>query len=91
MATNTPVIVGDVGGLSGIVQDGFNGLKVKPGDIDDLAEAIIKVLADQQLADRLKRNGTQTIETVYNWDIIADSTISVYQQVLNKPGRRSIV
>lgn len=91
MATNTPVIVGDVGGLSGIVQDGFNGLKVKPGDIDDLAEAIIKVLADQQMADRLKRNGIQTIETVYNWDIIADSTISVYQQVLNKSGRRASI
>ena len=91
MATNTPVIVGDVGGLSDIVQDGFNGLKVKPGDIDDLANAIIRILSNQELAEQLKRNGTHTIETVYNWDTIADSTISVYQQALNKPGSQSII
>lgn len=90
MATNTPVIVSDVGGLSEIVQDGVNGLKVKPGDIDELADAIVKVLSDQQLADQLKRNGIHTIESVYNWDVIADSTLRVYQQVRNKIGSRSI-
>ncbi|HPF44449.1 MAG TPA: glycosyltransferase family 4 protein [Syntrophomonadaceae bacterium] len=87
MATNTPVIVSDVGGLSEIVQDGVNGIKVKPGSIDELADAIIKVLTDENLAARLKKNGTQTIESIYSWDVIADSTINVYHQVLKKSRR----
>jgi len=84
MATNTPVIVSDVGGLSEIVQNGVNGIKVKPGAIDELADAIIKVLSDKNLADRLKLNGTHTLESVYSWDVIADSTVDVYRQAMGK-------
>ncbi len=82
MATNTPVIVSDVGGLKEIVQDGVNGIKVKPGDIDELAEAIINVLSDDSLASSLKINGSHTVESVYSWDVIAESTIDVYQEAL---------
>lgn len=84
MATNTPVIVGDVGGLAEIVQDGVNGLKVKAGSIDELAKAIIKLLSDADVASSLVQNGCNTIKNIYSWDAIAESTIDVYQQALKK-------
>lgn len=84
MATNTPVIVGNVGGLAEIVQDGENGLTVAAGSVDELARAIIKLLSDADTAAKLKTNGSQTIRTIYSWDAIADSTISVYERVLSE-------
>lgn len=39
---NTPVITTDVGGLSEAVEDGKTGFVVKPGNSDELAQAIIK-------------------------------------------------
>lgn len=79
MTTNTPVIVGDVGGLSEIIRDGENGLKVKPGDEEELAEAIIRLLANKEFADHLSEQAYNEVMSVYNWDQIAQSTIEVYR------------
>lgn len=83
MATMTPVIVGDAGGLAEIVEDGITGLKVKPGDQEAIAEAVIKVLTDDSLAQRLQSNASKMVESVYTWDAIARSTLKVYEQILD--------
>ncbi|NLW92300.1 MAG: glycosyltransferase family 4 protein [Syntrophomonadaceae bacterium] len=81
MATHTPVVVANAGGLSEIVQDEVTGLKVTPGSEGELAEAIIRILTDDGLAERLLNNATQEIDSVYKWDVIARSTADVYEQV----------
>jgi glycosyltransferase involved in cell wall biosynthesis len=43
------------GGIPDIVQDGVNGLLVEPGDTAGLAEALVRVLTDAELAERLAR------------------------------------
>jgi glycosyltransferase involved in cell wall biosynthesis len=42
-----------VGGIRDLVEDGRNGLLVEPGDTDALANALVRVLSDRQLAERL--------------------------------------
>lgn len=81
MATSTPVVVANAGGLSEIVQDEVTGLKVTPGSEAELAEAIIRILTDDELAARLLANASQEIDMVYKWDVIARSTADVYEQV----------
>lgn len=81
MATMTPVVVADAGGLGEIVQNEVTGLKVAPGNEDELAQAIIRILTDNQLAQRLQTSASQEIESVYKWDVIARSTAEVYEQV----------
>ena len=46
MASGTPVVVSDVGGLAEIVVDGETGLKVNPLNEANLASALIRVLSD---------------------------------------------
>lgn len=81
MATQTPVIVGDVGGLAEIVEDRVTGLKIDPSNNESLSNAIIEVLTNHDLAEQLKNNANQMVKTVYSWDTIAASTAEVYEEV----------
>ncbi len=48
-----PVIGSDLGGIRDIIQHGYNGFLVPPGDPVALAKAIIAVLSDRNLAERM--------------------------------------
>jgi glycosyltransferase involved in cell wall biosynthesis len=47
------VIGSRVGGIPGLVEDGGNGLLVEPADTNGLAEALVRLLSDHALAERL--------------------------------------
>ncbi len=49
-AMGIPSVVTDIRGCREAVEDGVNGLLVPPGDPDALAEALLKTVADRELA-----------------------------------------
>ncbi|GAW91591.1 glycosyltransferase family 4 protein [Calderihabitans maritimus] len=81
MAAGTPVVVSDTGGLSEIVEHEVNGLKALPGNADSLADQVLRLLHDENLAARLKSRALQQVKTVYNWQRIAEATAKVYREV----------
>jgi glycosyltransferase involved in cell wall biosynthesis len=48
-----PVVATRVGGIPDLVEDDVNGLLVEPGDTQALADAIVRILSDRPLAERL--------------------------------------
>ena len=78
MATRTPIIVSDVGGLSEIVDHKWTGFKVPPDNSDAMAEAIIELLENNDLRKRIIKNAEEKLTHVYDWTIIADQTIKIY-------------
>jgi glycosyltransferase involved in cell wall biosynthesis len=48
-----PVVATRVGGIPDLVEDGRNGLLVEPGASDALADALVRMLTDGELAQRL--------------------------------------
>jgi len=48
-----PVVASRVGGIPDLVDDGRNGLLVEPGDTPALADALVSMLTDRSLAERL--------------------------------------
>jgi glycosyltransferase involved in cell wall biosynthesis len=48
-----PVVASNIGGIRDIIRDGENGLLVHAGDAIALADAIVKVLRDQPLAEKM--------------------------------------
>jgi len=48
-----PVVASRVGGIPDLVEDSSNGLLVEPGDTEALANALVRVLSDRALAERL--------------------------------------
>jgi glycosyltransferase involved in cell wall biosynthesis len=53
MAAGVPVVASRVGGIPEVVRDGRTALLVAPGDVEDLASAIARMLLDRRLACRL--------------------------------------
>ena len=57
-----PVVATRVGGIVDLVRDGENGLLVEPGDTPALADAIVHVLTDRALAERLAASARESVE-----------------------------
>ncbi|MBW4670967.1 MAG: glycosyltransferase family 4 protein [Cyanomargarita calcarea GSE-NOS-MK-12-04C] len=86
-AMGTPVIASNVGGLAEMIRHEQDGLLVPPGNIPALADAIIRLLGDRQLQEKLQIAGFQRCENDLNWSNIAKQTVEVYEKAiyLNNP------
>ena len=80
-ATGKPAIGTTVGGIPSVIRDGYNGLLVPPNDPSALAEAIKKVLSDDDLLKRMGRNGRAFAER-HDWAIVAKQTEELYKRAL---------
>lgn len=71
MAEGTPVIASDLAGVRSVVDDGVTGFLVKPGDADDLAEKLNKImkLGNYEIM-KLGEAGRRKVEEKYNWNRI---------------------
>jgi len=87
-AFGKPVIVTNVGSLPEMVEYGKSGLIVPPKNPEALAEAIIKLLKDDELRKEMSRNALKRAEEL-SWDNIAKMHIKVYERVLNERRSRS--
>jgi len=87
MASGVPVIGSNTGGIPDIIKDGVNGLLVQPGDPKALADAIIRIFEDRDLADRLREAGLETVKGRFSWDKISDQFIEVYREVLHESNK----
>jgi len=56
------VVGGRVGGVPDVVQDAVSGLLVDPDDVEGLAEATMRVLANRELAEGLGRAARERVE-----------------------------
>jgi D-inositol-3-phosphate glycosyltransferase len=83
-----PVIASTVGGLAEVVEDGVTGLLVPPADVNQLANALLALLQDTEMAKVMGEQGRMLVETKFGWPEIARKTAAVYAQVLrrNRPG-----
>ena len=57
-----PVVATRVGGIPDLVRDAENGLLVEPGDTAGLADALIRILSDRPLAERLAARARESAE-----------------------------
>ncbi|MFN2118518.1 MAG: glycosyltransferase [Candidatus Promineifilaceae bacterium] len=81
MASGTPVIASEVGGLAFLVQDGENGFHVPSRDPETLAERIYELLVNDSCRERLGRNAREHARK-YAWSNIAEKMLEVYDKLL---------
>jgi glycosyltransferase involved in cell wall biosynthesis len=81
MACAVPVVSTRGGALPEVVGDA--GLLVPPADPPALAAAVLKLLADPGLAERLGRAGWVRAHRCFSWRLAAERTVSAYREVMD--------
>jgi glycosyltransferase involved in cell wall biosynthesis len=79
-ASAKPVVAFNVGGVNEAVREGETGLLVERGNSDVLAEAILKLLSDSYLRQRMGARGREFVLANYTWDICAEKMLKVYRE-----------
>jgi glycosyltransferase involved in cell wall biosynthesis/4-amino-4-deoxy-L-arabinose transferase-like glycosyltransferase len=81
MATGLPIVATAIDGNAEAVQDGENGLLVPPGDVDQLARAVLKLLNDPELAAQMGQVGLARADE-YGARKMTDELARLYQTLL---------
>lgn len=84
MAWGLPCIVTCIDGNTDLVRHNENGLLINPGSESDLAEALIRLVDDERLRQRVGRLARRTIEDNYSLDMIARRYIELYKVLLKQ-------
>lgn len=82
MACRLPVIATRIGGVVDIVRDGENGLIVTPGNAEELKEAILRLIENTGLAEKIAENAYKDIKENFYINTIADKYIQLYKSLL---------
>jgi len=80
MATGTPVISTNVGGMPELIENEVNGLLINPKSSKEIYEAIMK-LTDKKLYEFIRNNSLHTAKN-FSWAFIAKKTNNLYKEIL---------
>ena len=67
-ATGVPVVAGRSGGAPETVRDGVTGLVVDGHSVDEVVDAICRILADTDAATRMGAQGRRWVAEEWDWD-----------------------
>ncbi|MFA5350086.1 MAG: GT4 family glycosyltransferase PelF [Candidatus Omnitrophota bacterium] len=82
-ASGVPVVATKVGGVIDIIEDGKNGLLVPPADHKSMADAILRIYENTQLAQNLAENAYVKIKEKYTVELMVKNTLDVYRDALS--------
>lgn len=83
MATGCAVIATNVGGMTNIILDGFNGLMISP-DSDELADALLKLIENEELRRKLSSNARETVTEAFSYEKWRERWIKLIQGLENE-------
>ncbi|MDA4126856.1 MAG: glycosyltransferase family 4 protein [Thaumarchaeota archaeon] len=86
MSVGKPTITTDVKPISDPVQDGVTGILIKPGDAAGLGAGILRLLEDEEEADRIGAAGRRSVVANYSWARVAKQMSQVFAMVLRSGG-----
>jgi glycosyltransferase involved in cell wall biosynthesis len=85
MASGTPVVASDVGGLQFTVVPEETGLLAAPKDEADFADAIDRILSNPDWRDQLGKGARARVESKFSWEGVAHQLSDLYTNLIEKP------
>jgi glycosyltransferase involved in cell wall biosynthesis len=82
MAAGTPVVATAVSGIPELVEDGANGLVVPVEDPEALADAVLRVHRDSELAHRLTVAGRDTVRERFDGERLGRRLARLFEEAL---------
>lgn len=80
MASGTPVIGTRVGGIEEILGGGRYGVLVPPSDPEELSEAMIKLMKDEEKRKIIAERALKRVRSEYDWRVVVKKVIKVYEE-----------
>jgi glycosyltransferase involved in cell wall biosynthesis len=87
MAAGLPIVASGVGGVIEVMRDGDTGLVVPPGDHNQLAHAIGRIMSTPTLARSLGKAARSEVAARYSFDRMIADFEAVYLRQLARVGR----
>ncbi len=81
-AAGVPVIASRIGGIVDILKENDNGILVNPRDYSSLADAILRVIKDKGLQERLSKRGRASVEKYFTLEAMYSNTVKVYKEAM---------
>lgn len=69
MSSQCAVIGSDVGGITNIILDGYNGLMVPAGDSDKLYYALKLLIENPDQREQISQKGYETVKLAFSYDV----------------------
>lgn len=88
LAASLPVIASALPGIGSIVRKYNCGITVDPTNEQEIANAILKLLSNPELARELGQNGRKAFEQEFNWKLEEEKLLKVYQSFENKEEKK---
>jgi glycosyltransferase involved in cell wall biosynthesis len=82
LALGVPVCAAAAGGIPEIIEDGVNGVLVRPQDPADLAAGMARVLSDPPAAKRMAEAGRRAVADRFSTERMVEETLRLYARVL---------
>jgi len=76
LSATKPIIATKVGGFKEILKDQVNGLIIPPKDPHKLANAILKLIENQELAKKIAENGNKYFQNSSSWNTIIEKMLN---------------
>ena len=82
-ASGLPLIAVNKGAVSEVCLNGENGYLCKPGSVEEISEAIVKIMSDDKLREKFAK---QSVEVAHEHDFekTLNKFINIYQKVVQK-------
>jgi len=81
MACETPIVCSDILGFQDVVKHEREALMFPCGDVDALADDLVRLLDDEPLRSRLGQAGREKAQ-IYGWPSVTAAVLDVYTAVL---------
>lgn len=78
-----PVVACRIGAVCSLIKEGEDGLLVKYGNVEELANVLLELLKNRNLRIKLGRRGKEKVMKNYTWDIITEKIRNAYLGIKN--------
>lgn len=89
MRAGLPVVASDVGGVGEAVEDGVNGFLVPRGGVDEMAEALARLIDDSGLRSSMGAAGRARYEAEFTQERMLAAVAEVYRNLVTPQDSRA--